>query len=98
MILDLERLRVEQRLEVVAWLSVKDRYVSLQPITVNDDGTVEAELVCRRDPATGLTDCWHCEWSNGRPDCHEDATITPTGPVPAFLTGKVPDRFEDEKT
>ena len=96
MILDPERLRVEHLREVEAWLGVKDRYVSRQPITVNDDGTVEAELICRRDPATGQQDCLRCEWSNDRPVCHEDTTITPTGPLPAFLTGTVPDRFEDE--
>ena len=52
-VIDTESLRVEDRQEIDAWLGVRHRWVELQPITINEDGTVSAVLVCYRNPVTG---------------------------------------------
>lgn len=94
--IDPYRLRYEERREVEAWLGVKDRWVEAQPIEVREDGTVSAVLVCYRDPVTGAAQCQSCELLDGIPECREEATITPRGPVPRFLAPLVPDTWGDE--
>ena len=97
-VIDPESLRVEDRQAIDAWLGVRHRWVERQPITINEDGTVSAVLVCYRDPVTGAAQCRrpHCDWLDGLPECREEATITPSGPVPRFLAPLVPDTWGDE--